>query len=123
MHIFPKKEDELDDISIVGVERFLADDPKTKTYISFKEAFVPIEKGYLDKLSNFYQATAGDLISLDVINESTNQQMLFSHLFNNTDKGWVKAGIIGLQQNYVEDHSSQYLPRLLKQMKYISRLQ
>lgn len=90
-------------------------------YLRIGSAFVPIHEAYLETLNNYYLNAAKDMVSLNLIQDTQNDKMLFNYLFDNTDKGWVTVGIKALKKGIKQDLSEQRLPQLLKRMRYINR--
>lgn len=86
-------------------------------------AFIPVTSSYLDEIAKYYQRTAKDMVSLNLIRNTSYDKMLFTYAFDNTDKGWILTAILSLQQNKDPGVSTPYLSMLLEQMKYISRKQ
>jgi hypothetical protein len=120
-HIFPKGSS--DNNELRSCEYALSIDMYNLKHVSFKSHFTGIEKDYLDKITHFYRSITNDAISLNLIENNTNQGMLFCNLFDNTDRGWVFNGIRYFKKGGSKDHSSGCLPKLLRQMKYNTRCQ
>nr|KJZ08352.1 hypothetical protein TW77_13175 [Pseudoalteromonas rubra] len=98
-------------------------DLDSSEYIRIFHFFTPVPTGYLKALSEYYWDVAQDMVSLGLINDDPFNKMLFSNLYSNSDQGWVKAGIAGLKHGHSEDHSNGWLPKILRSIKYLQRLQ
>ncbi|QTL36551.1 hypothetical protein [Pseudoalteromonas viridis] len=92
-------------------------------YIQICHYFTPVQPGYLKALSEYYRDVAQDMVSLGLIHDDTFNKMLFINLYSSSDQGWVKAGIAGLKHGHSEDHSNGWLPKILRSIKYLQRLQ
>lgn len=123
LYFFKKSDSQLKDPSITGYDEYLADEPGKRSYICFKKVFQPIPKDYLEEITNFYRSIANDLTEIQALEDDSNEKMLFNYLFDNSDRGWARAGIIALQTYSSEDHSNNVLPRIFKSMNYIKRVQ
>jgi len=63
-----------------------------------------------------------DMASLQLIKNTPQQKMLFTHAFDNTDRGWIVSGINRMKKEDGPRVTDQ-LFKLLERMNYIKRYQ
>jgi hypothetical protein len=122
-NFFPKSASELKENELADLNRFKVNLSEEGEQLHFKKYFSPIDESYWKKLTRFYQATADEAISANIIDNTIEQRMLFTNMLDKTDRVWVKIGLQGLINDQLEDRSNNCLPKLTKTMKYVIRTQ
>jgi hypothetical protein len=117
---FPKTSEETE--QILSFDQYICPDTGSKTLLRIGSAFIPINEIYLKQLHEYYLKISKDMISLNLIQDTHDEKMLFNHLLDNTDQGWIKVGISALKNGITQDYSNKHLSQLLRRMKYINRI-
>lgn len=100
----------------------IADHFGSKKHLTLQSAFLPALSNYLDELDTYYSSLADDMASLQLIKNTPQQKMLFTHAFDNTDRGWIVSGINRMKKEDGPRVTDQ-LFKLLERMNYIKRYQ